>query len=37
MGEGSNMGKIQKVYTRDFKEESVRLAETRGKLVAQIA
>ncbi len=31
------MGKIQKVYTREFKEEAVRLAETSGKPIAQIA
>ena len=31
------MGKIQKVYTKEFKEEAVRLAETSGKPIAQIA
>ena len=31
------MGKIQKVYTKDFKEEAVRLAQTSGKPIAQIA
>ncbi len=31
------MGKIQKVYTREFKEEAVRLAETSGKPITQIA
>src|SRR5215467_9193892 len=31
------MGKIQKVYTREFKEEAVRLAATSGKPVAQVA
>ncbi len=31
------MGKIQKVYTREFKEEAVRLAQTSGKPIAQIA
>ncbi len=33
----SNMGKIQKVYTKEFKEEAVRLAQTSGKPIAQIA
>jgi transposase len=31
------MGKIQKTYTREFKEETVRLAQTSGKPIAQIA
>jgi transposase len=31
------MGKIQKVYTKECKEEAVRLAETSGKPIAQIA
>lgn len=31
------MGKIQKVYTREFKEEAVRLAQTSGKPITQIA
>ncbi len=31
------MGKIQRVYTREFKEEAVRLAQTSGKPIAQIA
>jgi transposase len=31
------MGKIPKVYTKEFKEEAVRLAETSGKPIAQIA
>jgi transposase len=31
------MGKIQRVYTKEFKEEAVRLAETSGKPIAQIA
>ena len=31
------MGKIQKVYTSEFKEEAVRLAATSGKPVAQVA
>jgi transposase len=31
------MGKIQKVYTKEFKEEAVRLAETSGKTIAEIA
>ena len=31
------MGKIQKTYTKEFKEEAVRLAQTSGKPIAQIA
>ncbi len=31
------MGKIQKVYGKEFKEEAVRLAATSGKPVAQVA
>jgi len=31
------VGKIQKVYTREWKEEAVRLAATSGKPVAQVA
>ena len=31
------MGKLQKVYTKEFKEEAVRLAQTSGKPIAQIA
>ncbi|HEY0753699.1 MAG TPA: transposase [Ktedonobacteraceae bacterium] len=31
------MGKLQKVYTKEFKEEAVRLAQTSGKPRAQIA
>src|SRR5215472_15965847 len=31
------MGKIQKVSTKEFKEEAVRLVETSGKPIAQIA
>lgn len=31
------MGKIQKVYSKEFKEEAVRLAQTSGKPIAQIA
>jgi transposase len=31
------MGKIQKVYTKEFKQEAVRLAQTSGKSIAQIA
>jgi transposase len=31
------MGKIQKVYTKEFKKEAVRLAQTLGKPVTQIA
>src|SRR5437016_1416419 len=31
------MAKVQKVYTREFKEEAVRLAQTSGKPITQIA
>jgi len=31
------MGKVKKVYTKEFKEEAVRLAQTSGKPIAQIA
>jgi transposase len=31
------MGKIQKVYTKEFKQEAVRLAQTSGKAIAQVA
>ena len=31
------MGKMQKVSTREFKEEAVRLAQTSGKPITQIA
>ena len=31
------MAKVQKTYTREFKEEAVRLAQTSGKLITQIA
>lgn len=31
------MAKVQKVYTREFKEEAVRLAQTSGKSITQIA
>ncbi len=31
------MGKIQRVYTKEFKEEAVRLAQMSGKSIAQIA
>jgi Transposase and inactivated derivatives len=31
------MGKMQKVYTKEFKEEAVRLAQTSGKPITQIA
>ena len=31
------MGKIQKVYTKEFKVEAVRLVKSSGKPVAQIA
>jgi len=31
------MGKIQKVYMKEFKQEAVRLAQTSGKAIAQVA
>ena len=31
------MAKVQKVYTREFKEEAVRLAQTSGKPITQVA
>lgn len=31
------MAKVQKVYTREFKEEAVKLAQSSGKSTAQIA
>jgi len=31
------MGKVQKVYSKEFKEEAVRLTQTSGKPIAQIA
>ena len=31
------MTKVQKVYTREFKEEAVRLVQTSGKSIAQVA
>lgn len=31
------MGKPQKVYTKEFKQEAVRLVETSGKSITQIA
>lgn len=31
------MAKIQKTYSKEFKEEAVRLAQTSGKPIAQIA
>jgi transposase len=34
---GIKMGKVQKVYTKEFKQEAVRLVETSGKSIAQIA
>jgi transposase-like protein len=34
---GITMAKVQKVYPREFKEEAVRLAQTSGKPIAQIA
>lgn len=31
------MAKVQKTYTRELKEEAVRLAQTSGKPLAQVA
>ncbi len=31
------MAKVQKVYTREFKEEAVRLTQTSGKSITQVA
>lgn len=31
------MGKVQKVYTKEFKQEAVRLVQTSGKPITQIA
>lgn len=31
------MAKVQKVYTKEFKQEAVRLAQTSGKPIAQVA
>lgn len=31
------MAKVQKTYTREFKEEAVRLVQTSGKPIAQVA
>lgn len=31
------MGKTQKVYTKEFKQEAVRLVQTSGKSITQIA
>src|SRR5215472_11526821 len=33
---GINMAKVQKTYTREFKEEAVRLAQTSGKPITQV-
>jgi transposase-like protein len=37
LGKGIKLGKMQKVYSKEFKEETVRLTETSGKSIAQIA
>jgi transposase len=37
LGKEANMGKVQKVYSKEFKEEAVRPAQTSGKPIAQIA
>jgi transposase len=31
------MAKMQKTYTQEFKREAVRLAQTNGKSIAQVA
>jgi transposase len=31
------MAKVQKTYTKEFKEEAVRLAQSSGKSIAQVA
>ena len=31
------MAKVQKTYTREFKEEAVRLAQSSGKAITQVA
>jgi len=31
------MAKVQKTYTKEFKEEAVRLVQTSGKSIAQVA
>lgn len=31
------MAKVQKTYTKEFKQEAVRLAQTSGKPIAQVA
>jgi transposase len=36
-GKGSIVAKVQKIYTKEFKEEAVKLAQTSGKPAAQIA
>jgi transposase len=37
IGKGSVVAKVQKVYTKEFKEEAVKLAQSSGKPAAQIA
>jgi transposase len=36
-GKGSFVAKVQKVYTKEFKEEAVKLVQISGKPAAQIA
>lgn len=31
------MAKVQKTYTKEFKEEAIRLVQTSGKPIAQVA
>jgi transposase len=37
MGKGSIVAKVQKIYTKEFKEEAVKLVQSSGKPAAQIA
>jgi transposase len=37
MGKGSIVAKVQKVYTKEFKEEAVKLVQSSGKPASQIA
>jgi transposase len=37
MGKGSLVAKVQKISTKEFKEEAVKLAQNRGKSTAHIA
>jgi transposase len=37
MGKGSIVAKVQKVYTKEFKEEAVKLVQSSGKPASQVA